>query len=49
MNIFGPIFLHDNIIAISLTITPIELSYLDGLTNNIQTQINNIIATNNLS
>ena len=34
--------LTGNISANSLTITPLELSYLDGLTGNIQTQINSI-------
>lgn len=33
--------LNGNIIVNSTTITPIELSYIDGITSNIQTQLNN--------
>jgi predicted metallo-beta-lactamase superfamily hydrolase len=38
--------LNGNIIASSTTISPVELSYLDGVTSNIQTQLNssNIVA-----
>lgn len=35
--------LNNNINANNATITPIELSYLDGLTSNIQTQLNNTL------
>jgi len=42
---YSSITLLDNTIANGLTITPIEIGYLDGLTSNIQTQLNSIIAS----
>ena len=41
--------LNGNIIANSLTISPTELGYLDGVTSNIQTQINSIVSGGSVS
>ena len=54
VSLTGGIDLQSNINSNGSIITPIELSYLDGLTSNIQTQINNgggggsILSTNNI-
>jgi hypothetical protein len=42
LNLNGTINLNNNIISNSKTITPTELGYLDGLTENIQTQLNTL-------
>jgi len=42
VNINGGLNINSNLVANSLSITPVELSYLDGINSNIQTQINNI-------
>jgi hypothetical protein len=42
VNINGGLNINSNLVANSLSITAVELSYLDGLNSNIQTQINNI-------
>ena len=44
VNINAGLNINSNLLANSLSITPIELSYLDGTTSNLQTQINNISA-----
>jgi hypothetical protein len=42
VNINGGLNINSNLVANSLSITPVELSYLDGINSNIQAQINNI-------
>ena len=42
VNINAGLNINSNLLANSLSITPVELSYLDGVSSNLQTQINNI-------
>jgi len=44
VNINAGLNINSNLLANSLSITPVELSYLDGVSSNLQTQINNISA-----
>ena len=44
VNVNAGLNINSNLLANSLSITPVELSYLDGANSNIQTQINNISA-----
>jgi hypothetical protein len=42
VNINGGLNVNSNLLCNSLSITPVEVSYLDGVSSNLQTQINNI-------